>query len=157
MKKYKKIKVFTDGSCLNNPGPGGYAIILQYRSYEKILSAGYYYTTNNRMELMATIVSLETLKQPCYILLSTDSQYVYHGITNWIHNWKKLGWKKNNKTPVKNIDLWQRLDLALSDHQIQWNWVKSHMNHPENERCDIIARKTANEPQFDDIGYKLIH
>ncbi len=103
---------------------------------------------------MAAIVSLEALKQPCDVVLSTDSQYVRQGITQWIHNWKKRGWKTADKKPVKNVDLWQRLDTALSTHQIQWEWVKGHAGHPENERCDELARHAANHPAFDDIGYQ---
>ncbi|HAI07066.1 MAG TPA: ribonuclease HI, partial [Pantoea sp.] len=107
----KQVEIFTDGSCLGNPGPGGYGAILRYGQHEKTFSAGYHLTTNNRMELMAAIVSLEALKQPCDVVLSTDSQYVRQGITSWIHNWKKRGWKTADKKPVKNVDLWQRLDL----------------------------------------------
>ena len=106
------------------------------------------------MELMAAIVSLEALTQPCDVVLSTDSQYVRQGITSWIHNWKKRGWKTADKKPVKNVDLWQRLDLALSTHKIQWEWVKGHAGHPENERCDVLARSAAENPAFEDIGYK---
>ncbi|MXP51343.1 ribonuclease HI [Pantoea sp. SoEX] len=150
----KIIKIFTDGSCIKNPGPGGYAFILKYGIHEKIYSAGYYLTTNNRMELMATIISLEILKKPYDILLSTDSQYVRCGITSWIHKWKKHNWKTSNKTKVKNIDLWQRLDSAINYHKIKWEWIKSHSNHPENNRCDILARITAKNPIFHDKGYK---
>ncbi len=150
----KQVEIFTDGSCLGNPGPGGYAAILRYQQREKALSAGFHLTTNNRMELMAAIVALETLTQPCEVALCTDSQYVRQGITRWIHNWKARGWKTADKKPVKNIDLWQRLDEALSHHQIQWLWVKGHAGHAENERCDELARAAANNPAFDDVGYQ---
>lgn len=106
------------------------------------------------MELMAAIVALEALKEHCDVVLSTDSQYVRQGITQWIHNWKKRGWKTAEKKPVKNVDLWQRLDAALSQHQISWEWVKGHSGHPENERCDELARNAAMSPTQDDVGYK---
>ncbi|MFP1753625.1 ribonuclease HI [Lonsdalea quercina] len=150
----KQVEIFTDGSCLGNPGPGGYGAVLRYKQHEKELSAGYRLTTNNRMELMAAIVSLESLTTPCDVTLSTDSQYVRQGITNWIHNWKKRGWKTADKKPVKNVDLWQRLDSAIHSHTIQWEWVKGHAGHPENERCDQLAREAAGAPTLDDVGYK---
>ncbi|WP_241649926.1 ribonuclease HI [Rosenbergiella collisarenosi] len=149
----KQVEVFTDGSCLGNPGPGGYAAILRYGQHIKEFSAGYQLTTNNRMELLAAIVALEALSQPCDVTLTTDSQYVRQGITQWIHNWKKRGWKTTDKKPVKNVDLWQRLDLALKDHTINWMWVKGHAGHPENERCDELAREAANSPTYPDNGY----
>ncbi|QGX92125.1 ribonuclease HI [Tatumella sp. TA1] len=149
----KQVEVFTDGSCLGNPGPGGYAAILRYGQHIKEFSAGYQLTTNNRMELLAAIVALEALSQPCDVTLTTDSQYVRQGITQWIHNWKKRGWKTTDKKPVKNVDLWQRLDLALKDHTINWMWVKGHAGHPENERCDELAREAANSPNHPDNGY----
>ncbi|MFM2479361.1 ribonuclease HI [Celerinatantimonas sp. MCCC 1A17872] len=145
----KSVQLFTDGSCLGNPGPGGYGAILQYAGKERELSAGFRLTTNNRMELMATIVGLETLTRPCEVTLTTDSQYVRQGITQWIHNWKKRGWKTASKQPVKNVDLWQRLDKAAARHQIQWHWVKGHAGHEENERCDELARSAACS---DDLG-----
>lgn len=150
----KQVEIFTDGSCLGNPGPGGYGAILRYGQHEKTFSAGYYLTTNNRMEMMAAIVALEALTQPCTVTLSTDSQYVRQGITSWIHNWKKRGWKTADKKPVKNVDLWKRLDTALSHHEIKWEWVKGHAGHPENERCDELARSAAGSPAFDDVGYQ---
>ncbi|WKX25823.1 ribonuclease HI [Tatumella ptyseos] len=149
----KQVEVFTDGSCLGNPGPGGYAAILRYGQHTKEFSAGYQLTTNNRMELLAAIVALEALSQPCDVTLTTDSQYVRQGITQWIHNWKKRGWKTADKKPVKNVDLWQRLDLALKDHSIRWMWVKGHAGHPENERCDELARQAASHPTHSDDGY----
>lgn len=150
----KQVEVFTDGSCLGNPGPGGYCAILRYRGKEKIFSAGYHLTTNNRMEMMAAIIALEALTEQCAVILSTDSQYVRQGITQWIHNWKKRNWQTTDKKPVKNIDLWQRLDSALSQHQIHWQWVKGHAGHPENERCDELARTAASHPTEDDTGYQ---
>ncbi|CUR53466.1 Ribonuclease HI [Serratia symbiotica] len=147
----KKVEIFTDGSCLGNPGPGGYGIILRYKNIEKILSMGYYLTTNNRMELMAAIISLETLHSPCNITLNTDSRYLRCGITKWLLKWKKCNWKTINKKNVKNIDLWKRLDLLTQYHFIQWKWIKSHSGHIENERCDILAKNAAKNPTFKDI------
>lgn len=129
------VEIFTDGACSGNPGPGGWGAILRYRGVERELSGGDRDTTNNRMELMAAIVALESLKRPVQVVLTTDSVYVKDGITKWIHNWKKKGWKK-----VKNPDLWQRLDTATQPHTIQWQWVKGHAGHVENERCDELAR-----------------
>lgn len=151
----KQIEIFIDGSCLRNPGPGGYGAILRYRQHEKLFSTGYRLTTNNRMELMASIVALEALTKPCKIVISTDSQYVRQGITSWIHHWKKRGWKTTDKKLVKNIDLWQRLDFSLRTHEIKWEWVKGHTGHPENERCDKLARSAAGNPSLDDIGYQV--
>lgn len=150
----KQIALFTDGSCLGNPGPGGYGIVLRYRQHEKQLSGGFRLTTNNRMELLAAIVGLETLKEPCHVDLTTDSQYVRQGITSWIHNWKKRGWKTASKQPVKNADLWQRLDLAAARHDVAWHWVKGHAGHRENELCDQLARNAAENPTQDDTGYQ---
>ena len=150
----KQIALFTDGSCLGNPGPGGYGIVLRYRQHEKQLSGGFRLTTNNRMELLAAIVGLETLKEPCHVDLTTDSQYVRQGITSWIHNWKKRGWKTASKQPVKNADLWQRVDLAAARHDVAWHWVKGHAGHRENELCDQLARSAAENPTQDDTGYQ---
>ncbi|HHN8305253.1 ribonuclease HI [Morganella morganii] len=149
-----KVEIFTDGSCLGNPGPGGYGALLRYKGHEKALSEGFFLTTNNRMELLAAIVALETLKRPCDIVLTTDSQYVRQGITQWIHNWKRRGWRKADKSQVVNVDLWQRLDAAITRHQIDWQWVKGHAGHPENERCDELARAAAESPSQDDTGYQ---
>ncbi|MBX4181220.1 ribonuclease HI [Sodalis sp. CWE] len=151
----KQIAIFTDGSCLENPGRGGYGAILRYKQYEKIFSAGYYLTTNNRMELMAVIVALEALTDSCKVILSSDSQYVRLGITNWISRWKVCGWKTTNKNPVKNIDLWQRLDATIQPHILFWNWIKGHSGHPENEYCDELARLAANNPSLEDNGYQM--
>lgn len=139
----KQVEIYTDGSCLGNPGPGGYGAILVYKQTRKELAEGYALTTNNRMELLAAIVALEALKSRCSVTLTTDSQYVRQGITQWLAGWKKKGWKTANKKPVKNQDLWQRLDKASQQHEIDWRWVKGHSGHPENERCDELARIAA--------------
>lgn len=150
----KKIEIYTDGSCLGNPGPGGYAAILKYKQNEKILSQGFFMTTNNRMELLAAIMALETLKLPCHISLHSDSQYLRNGILTWITNWKKNGWQTASKKAVKNVDLWIRLDKAVQQHQIDWIWVKGHAGHLENERCDEIAKQAAMTPNNEDEGFK---
>ncbi|OOF15299.1 MULTISPECIES: ribonuclease HI [unclassified Salinivibrio] len=150
----KQVEIFTDGSCLGNPGPGGYGVVMRYKQHEKNLSAGYTLTTNNRMELMAAIVGLNALTSSCEVVLTTDSQYVRQGITQWIHNWKKRQWKTADKKPVKNADLWQQLDVAAAKHTVTWNWVKGHAGHPENERCDELAREAANHPTLVDEGYQ---
>ncbi len=149
----KHVEIFTDGSCLGNPGPGGYGVVLRYKQTEKQLSKGYHLTTNNRMEMMAAVVALRTLKQPCQVTLTTDSQYVRQGITQWIHNWKKRNWKTADKKPVKNADLWQALDKETARHQVEWKWVKGHAGHRENEICDEIARAAAQAPTEEDSGY----
>lgn len=151
----KQVEIFTDGSCLGNPGPGGYGSILRYKQHEKTFSAGYRLTTNNRMELMAAIVTLEALTDACEVILVTDSQYVRQGINQWIHNWKKYGWKTTEKKLIKNVDLWQRLDAAIHPHTLRWDWVKSHIGHPENERCDKLARTAAGYPAWEDLGYQV--
>lgn len=129
------VEIWTDGACSGNPGPGGWGAVLRWQGNEKELSGGHTDTTNNRMELMAAIVALETLKRPMGVVLTTDSIYVRDGITKWIHGWKKKKWKN-----VKNPDLWQRLELACKPHNIDWKWVKGHSGHPENEQCDKLAR-----------------
>lgn len=155
MTELKHIEIFTDGSCLGNPGPGGYGAILKYKQHIKELSQGYSLTTNNRMELLAVIVALESLKEPCKVSVTSDSQYMRQGITQWIHNWKRKGWVTSNKTPVKNVDLWKRLDAACQQHQIEWHWVKGHAGHPENERCDELARTAAEQDAVrPDSGYQ---
>ncbi|QJC30752.1 ribonuclease HI [Enterobacteriaceae endosymbiont of Macroplea appendiculata] len=150
---YKNINIFTDGSCISNPGPGGYAAILQYYQYEKIFSQGFFYTTNNRMELMAAIIALESLKENCNIIITTDSKYLKEGITKWIINWQHSKWLCSNKKPVKNIDLWKRLNITLTNHNIHWIWVKGHTGHIYNEKCDKLARYAATNPTYNDIGY----
>lgn len=152
---YNKVEIFTDGSCLGNPGPGGYGIILRYKQQKKELSAGYRLTTNNRMELMAAVVSLEALTKPCKVIFITDSQYLRYGITQWLQNWERRGWQTTKHKSVKNTDLWQRLNLATQPHILQWDWVKGHTNHLENERCDELARAAASNPMFEDIGYQV--
>jgi len=134
------VEIFTDGACSGNPGPGGWGAILRYKGVEKELCGGEVDTTNNRMEMMAAIVALETLTRPCALTLYTDSQYVMKGMTEWLRGWKARGWKTADKKPVKNDDLWKRLDAACARHQITWQWVKGHAGHPENERADQLAR-----------------
>ena len=134
------VEIFTDGACSGNPGPGGWGAILRYGDTEKELSGGEAETTNNRMELTAAIEALNALKRPCQIVLTTDSTYVKDGITSWIDGWKKRGWKNSQKKPVKNEDLWKALDEARSRHTVEWKWVKGHVGHAENERCDELAR-----------------
>ena len=151
----KHIEIYTDGSCLGNPGPGGYGAVLKYKEHSKELSKGYQLTTNNRMEMLATIVALESLKEPCLVTLTTDSQYVRQGITQWIAKWKKNQWKTASKQPVKNVDLWQQLDQQSQRHNISWHWVKGHSGHPENERCDQLARTAAEGKNLAvDEGYQ---
>ena len=135
-----RVEIFTDGACSGNPGPGGWGAILRYNSAEKELSGGPA-TTNNRMEMMAAIMALEALKRPAAVDLHTDSTYLRDGITKWIHGWKRNGWKTAAKKPVKNVDLWQRLEQALERHDVAWHWVKGHAGHPENERADVLARQ----------------
>lgn len=154
---YKQIEIFTDGSCLGNPGPGGCAAILRYKQYKKEFSAGYYITTNNRMELMAAIIALESLKNSCHIILHSDSQYLLTGITQWIYIWKKNHWKNTEEKLIKNIDLWRRLDMAIQPHKIKdWHWLKSHTGHPDNERCDQLARNAARNPLNKDYALNSI-
>jgi ribonuclease HI len=143
MKNLKQLRIFTDGSCLGNPGPGGYGLVMKYKTQIKEMSGGFTLTTNNRMELLAPIVALESLYDECQIILVSDSQYMRQGITSWIHGWKKNNWMTSTKQPVKNVDLWQRLDIAAQKHQIDWRWVKGHAGHIENERCDDLARNAA--------------
>ena len=151
----KQITLYTDGSCLGNPGPGGYAAVLIYKQHRKELAQGYEMTTNNRMELMAAIAGLQSLSEPCQVKLTTDSQYVRQGITQWIHGWKKKGWKTANREPVKNVDLWLQLDSEIQRHDVEWFWVKGHSGHPENERCDELARNAAlaADSRLIDSGY----
>lgn len=136
----KKIEVFTDGACTGNPGPGGWGAILRYKGHERELSGSSRWTTNNQMELTAVIEALKALKEPCHVVVYTDSQYLQKGITQWIHRWKKNGWKTAAKEPVKNRQLWQELDRLTQRHRVEWRWVRGHSGHPENERCDALAR-----------------
>ena len=135
-----EVEIFTDGACSGNPGPGGWGAILRVANRERELSGGDPATTNNRMELMAAIMALEAVKRPCKVRLLTDSNYVRDGVTKWIHGWKKNGWRTADKKPVKNVELWQRLDAARLPHKIDWIWVKGHSGHVENERADELAR-----------------
>ena len=137
----KPVVVHTDGACSGNPGPGGWGVILDYDGRRKELSGGEAQTTNNRMELMAAIVALESLTRPCTVEMHVDSKYVKDGIGKWIHGWKRNGWKTADKKPVKNAELWQRLDAALARHNISWHWVKGHAGHNDNERADELARQ----------------
>ncbi len=136
----KTIQIHTDGACSGNPGPGGWGALLRYNGHERELSGGEPDTTNNRMELMAAIMALETLKEPCQIVLHTDSQYVRQGITEWMPGWIRRNWKNSAGDPVKNRDLWERLQLAAARHRIDWRWVKGHAGDPDNERVDGLAR-----------------
>ena len=140
MSDLPKVTIFTDGACSGNPGPGGWGAILRFGDVEKELKGGENPSTNNRMELMAAISALEALKKPSLVDLTTDSQYVRQGITTWINNWKRNGWRTASKEPVKNVDLWQRLDEALKPHEVHWHWIKGHAGHAENERADQLAR-----------------
>ena len=139
------VDLFTDGACSGNPGPGGWGVVLRWKDHEKELFGGEAETTNNRMELMAAIRGLESLRRGVRARLFTDSTYVRDGITTWIHNWKENGWRTAAKKPVKNVDLWQRLDAALARHDVDWHWIKGHAGHPENERADALARRGIEE------------
>jgi ribonuclease HI len=134
------VEIFTDGACSGNPGPGGWGAVLRAGQHEKEISGGEPATTNNRMEMMAAIAALEALKRPSKVELTTDSSYLRDGITKWIHAWRRKGWKTADKKPVKNRDLWERLDAALQRHEVSWHWVKGHSGHEENERADALAR-----------------
>ncbi|HUL13584.1 MAG TPA: ribonuclease HI [Methylococcaceae bacterium] len=136
-----KVYAYTDGACRGNPGPGGWGVLLRYKGKEKEICGGEAETTNNRMELMAAIHALETLKRPSVVCVVTDSIYVSKGISEWLPNWIRRGWKTASKTPVKNADLWQRLALAKEKHRVEWQWVKGHSGHPDNERADRLANQ----------------
>lgn len=140
-----KVELFTDGGCKGNPGPGGWGALLRFNGVEKELKGSEPATTNNRMELMAAISGFEAIKRPCCVVITTDSQYVKNGITQWMANWKKRNWKTANNHPVKNQDLWQRLDKAIVGHQVEWCWVKGHSGHAENERVDQLANQAIDE------------
>jgi ribonuclease HI len=135
------VEVFTDGACSGNPGPGGWGALLRYKGVERELSGAESDTTNNRMEMMAAIAALEAITRPSQVILTTDSTYVRDGITKWIVGWKRRNWKTAGKKPVKNVDLWQRLEAASAPHAIEWHWVRGHSGHAENERADTLARE----------------
>lgn len=141
----KQVEIFTDGACKGNPGPGGWGALLRYGEIEKSLYGGERETTNNRMELMAAIEGLSALREPCSVKITTDSQYVRKGITEWMSNWKRNGWRTAAKEPVKNADLWQRLDEQNQRHQVSWHWVKGHAGHRENEIADSLANRGIEE------------
>ncbi len=139
MSELPVIDIYTDGACSGNPGPGGWGALLRYNEHENELMGGELETTNNRMEMTAAIMALESLKRRGRVNIHTDSTYLRDGITKWIHNWKANGWKTAAKKPVKNVDLWQRLEDAIAPHEVHWHWVKGHSGHPENERADMLA------------------
>lgn len=139
----KHVELFTDGACLGNPGPGGWAAILRYQAQTKELVGAEPDTTNNRMELQAAVEGLKALREPCEVMITTDSQYVKNGITTWIHGWKRNGWRTADKKPVKNQDLWEALDEQVGRHTVSWHWTKGHADHPENNRCDELATGAA--------------
>ena len=143
MSELPKVEAFTDGACKGNPGPGGWGAVLRMGDREKELSGGEPVTTNNRMELTAAIEALKAFTRPCNVTLHTDSRYVMDGLTKWIHGWRRNGWKTADKKPVKNVELWQALVEAAERHQVQWQWVKGHAGHPENERADKLASDAA--------------
>lgn len=148
MKKRTLVEIFTDGACSGNPGPGGWGALLRWDGKEREIKGGDVETTNNRMELMAAIKALETLKRPVTADVYTDSTYVQKGITEWIHSWKKRGWRTASRSPVKNEDLWRRLDKALSQHDVKWHWIRGHAGHPGNERADQLARQGMTETVY---------
>lgn len=150
-KSEKNVEIFTDGACSGNPGPGGWGAILRYGDVEKELAGFSRHTTNNRMELLAAICAIEALNRTTFGELTTDSSYVKDGITKWIHNWKKNGWRKSNRKPVENKDLWVRLDAAVSSHNITWHWIRGHTGHVENERADSLAVDAIKKGQRGDL------
>lgn len=141
----KKINIYTDGACRGNPGPGGWGALLVYQDSEKTLKGGEANTTNNRMELQAAIEAIRSVSEPCHIVLTTDSQYVRKGITEWLKGWKARGWMTAARKPVKNKDLWEALDAEIISHEVEWHWVKGHSGHPENDRADALANEAIDE------------
>lgn len=139
------IEIYTDGACRGNPGPGGWGVLLRYKGNEKRLSGSESHTTNNRMELTAAIKALEALKRPCQVSLYTDSQYLRKGMTEWLLQWKKKGWRNAKKEPVKNADLWQQLDSLATIHKVDWHWIRGHTGHPENDLADLLANQAIDE------------
>ena len=140
MDKKNQVEIYSDGACSGNPGPGGWGSVLLYNGHRRELSGGEAQTTNNRMELMAVIRALETLKRPCEVIVHTDSTYVMKGMTEWLAQWKRRDWRTADRKPVKNVELWQRLELAIQSHRVHWRWVRGHSGVPENERADELAR-----------------
>jgi ribonuclease HI len=145
MQNEEAVEIWTDGACKGNPGPGGWGALLKMGAVEKTLHGGEPLTTNNRMEMLAVIEALGALKRPCKVLLHVDSQYVMKGMTEWIHGWKQRGWRTADKKPVKNADLWQRMDEEVAKHSITWKWVKGHAGDPGNERADLLANRGVEE------------
>ncbi|AQX23225.1 MULTISPECIES: ribonuclease HI [Bartonella] len=145
LNRKKVVEIYTDGACSGNPGLGGWGAILRWNGHERELYGGEVYTTNNQMELMAAIRALNALKESCLVDLYTDSAYVRNGISTWVERWKKNNWRTASKNPVKNMELWQALDYACSQHDIRWHWIKGHAGHPDNERADALARKAITE------------
>ncbi len=143
-----KVEIFTDGACRGNPGPGGWGAILRFNGKEKEIYGGEPNTTNNRMEMTAAIVAIESLNRDCQVELTTDSEYLRKGITEWLAQWKRRGWKTAAKKPVKNVDLWQRLEAAIENHSVEWHWVKGHSGHDENERADQLANRGIDEQKI---------
>lgn len=141
----ERVEIYSDGACRGNPGPGGWGVVMRYQGKEKELYGGELHTTNNRMELLAVIRALEALKRRCSVLVTTDSQYVKNGITVWIKNWKRNGWRTADRKPVKNDDLWRRLDELVAQQDLDWAWVKGHSGHPENDRADALANRGIDE------------
>ncbi len=139
------VEIFSDGACRGNPGPGGWGVLLRYNNHERRLYGGEKETTNNRMELMAAIKGLAALTRPCRVMITTDSEYVRRGITEWMPGWKQRGWKTSNKKPVKNMDLWQELEREAEKHEVSWHWVKGHSGHRENEIADELANRGIDE------------
>lgn len=140
-----RVEIYTDGACRGNPGPGGWGVLLRFGDKERCLFGGAHETTNNRMELLAVIEGLSALKRPCEVTITSDSTYVLKGIQEWMANWKRRGWQTASKKPVKNVDLWQRLDALIEPHTIEWCWVKGHSGHPENELADQLANRGIDE------------
>ena len=153
-REYKKVEIFSDGACSGNPGPGGWGVLLRHNGHEKELSGFEPDTTNNRMELTAAIAGLEALTQPCHVRLTTDSEYLKKGMTEWIKDWVRRGWKTAQKKPVANRDLWERLLNLTQTHQVDWHWVRGHDGHDENERCDMLARNAIQNGNLKDSAQK---